>query len=66
MKIAIDIDNTLVDYRKSIENSLNKRKFNLNLKDNILNLNFNFIKFKIKNELGDNIGNLFKVTFIQI
>ncbi len=54
MKIAIDIDNTLVDYRKSIENSLKTRKYSLNLEDNILNLNVNYIKFKIKNELGDN------------
>ncbi len=53
MKIVVDIDNTLVDYRKSIENSVKKRKFNLGVSDNFFELDVNTIKLKIKNNLGD-------------
>ena len=55
MRIAIDIDNTLVDYRKSISKSLKNRSFKIDFNETIFDIDTNTIKYKIKDELGDHI-----------
>ena len=55
MKIAIDIDNTIVDYRKSILNSLIKRKINYLQKFDFTTESVNKIKDIIKDEIDDDL-----------
>tara|TARA_B100000212_G_scaffold89261_1_gene65429 strand:+ start:3887 stop:4531 length:645 start_codon:yes stop_codon:yes gene_type:complete len=53
MRLVIDIDNTLVDYRKSIRKSLLSRNFQLDIEDDFLDIEINKIKKIIRDQIGD-------------